>query len=298
MSEGSKPFILRSAATLVEAWSVKRLPFEPKDWLLDFRAALRGELARLDRTSPSCLHAAHTSADMSKCDVENACLYNVGLGAFRGLGADRVCVERAYELPPSSPGDLVGPAAHHYRYEVTGEAHPRHWQSTRVVAAWSDVALATPLTPAGVWWSMCRSSSVDALSTSDAVPLGIKVRVGSPAPARSLIQVMKVVLDGVISAFHAHSGSDGDEATARLTVALDQRDVSVRAALRNTDRNVLGERMLLWPFRIGLQWNPADDRLVSIQLEAVDADRLTVTGELYEAVPLLPNRDRPSLGIG
>ena len=181
-------FVIRNSPTLVEAWSVKRLPFEPKDWLVDFRGALRGDLANLDRVSGDHLHVTYSSADMAKCDVENACLYNVGLSAFRGLGAKSVVVERTYDVPPVLPSDLAGPPAHHYRYELADDGLYR-WTCERVVASWADVELPTSLSPSAVWWAIRGAGQVEVLQQSDVVPLGVTVRIGSPR--RSLIQMMK-----------------------------------------------------------------------------------------------------------
>ena len=93
---------------------------------------------------------------------------------------------------------------------------------------------------------------------------------------------MKVVVDGVVSAFHRHGGAKESDATQRLAVGLGQPVDRIHGHLVNAECNVPGERVLIWPFRSGMQWNPADDRLVAIRMEAVAAERPSVSGELYE----------------
>ena len=79
------------------------------------------------------------------------------------------------------------------------------------------------------------------------------------------------MLDGVIAAFHTHPGEENDEATRRLADDPNEDIGAVHGHLTDPGRGVLGERTLIWPFRSGLQWNPADDRLVAIHFEATEA---------------------------
>lgn len=102
---------------------------------------------------------------------------------------------------------------------------------------------------------------------------------------------MKPLIDGIIAAFHGHIGGDErpiDRVAQSLHVSVD----SVRSALMSSDRNILGDRVLLRPFGAGVQWNPADDRLVAIEMRHHDAARLEVSGQLHEAVAVPPEQRR------
>jgi hypothetical protein len=68
---------------VVELWSLKRLPFEPKDWLLDMRDSLRTAISQLIVNDSSILSATYTSPIEELCDVENILFYNVGTGRFK-----------------------------------------------------------------------------------------------------------------------------------------------------------------------------------------------------------------------
>lgn len=58
----------------VEAWSPKRLSFEPKGWLGSLRAELRVALPGLYEEPDTVLAAMYGSPDREPCDVENVLL--------------------------------------------------------------------------------------------------------------------------------------------------------------------------------------------------------------------------------
>lgn len=165
MALEAPPFVVIGDRASAEVWSIRRLPFEPKGWQLELRLAMQDSVRNLDGSVASGLRAVYTSADSSPCDVENACMYNIGLGCFRNFGSSIVCVERSYEAPSIPPIELAGPAAHQYEYAVIEAPSFKSWQIGRPIASWTGVALAAAPGPADTWWAMTGSADVEVASS-------------------------------------------------------------------------------------------------------------------------------------
>ena len=76
------------------------------------------------------------------------------------------------------------------------------------------------------------------------------------------------MLDGVIAAFHGDPVPD-PVAVDRLAAHLVQSCEAVQASLL-AEVPPLGYRRLLWAYRNGVQWNPADDLCVACSVEIDD----------------------------
>jgi hypothetical protein len=87
------------------------------------------------------------------------------------------------------------------------------------------------------------------------------LRVVLRVPSGSLVasaSVIKPVLDGVISALHAHDGTDVANVAARLTAQLGGTTPdTVRSLLCDERAAVLGTRRPVGRPAHGAQWNPA-----------------------------------------
>jgi hypothetical protein len=84
---------------IVEVWSSRRLPFQPKGSSLDLRSHLRESLRQRATNVGDgySLDASYSSAHTSLVDVENVLLYNVGVAA---VGRPRaVKLECRYQAP-------------------------------------------------------------------------------------------------------------------------------------------------------------------------------------------------------
>ncbi len=84
----------------VKIWSVTRLPFEPKGWLVDMREQIRQDLRLLNLEKDHTFCAYYISSDNSFCDVENILFYNVGVSYFNNLTKNGLIFERVFKQPP------------------------------------------------------------------------------------------------------------------------------------------------------------------------------------------------------
>lgn len=114
-------------------------------------------------------------------------------------------------------------------------------------------------------------------------------------PASSLAYIVKPTLDGIISAYHSHEGTDGAAEAQRLAEAGLGSTETLRDQLHDRRWAALGGRRLLSSFGpTGVQWNPADDLCVAAHItlsighsvEDGHHARWRLSGELAEAIPV------------
>src|SRR5437763_6942840 len=91
-------YLIRASDRRVEAWSTRRLQFEPKGWQVELRAELRRALASLSAET-GFLAAVYASPIRDAGDVENVLFYNVGSG-FGQTTQRGVRFERSFDHPP------------------------------------------------------------------------------------------------------------------------------------------------------------------------------------------------------
>lgn len=276
----------------VEAWSTKRLPFEPTGWAKDLRADLRSALKQLARSAGTILEASYVSTDRSMCDVENVLLYNVGSGSFADTTRTGLRFERAFEEPPTAPPGLRGGVLHYHQYRLTGlDSTFHHWKAGTRKAKWAALLPdVNEMTASSVWLCMKRGQAeVTETAAADATALMLKATVRVPRETRTnAARLIKPLFDGILASFHAHDGSEVAKVSARLSEALDTGSGKIEKLLLDRDREVLGMRRLLWPWRKTVQWNPADDRIVAAELLVTVAEpglSMQVEGELIVAAP-------------
>lgn len=98
---------------------------------------------------------------------------------------------------------------------------------------------------------------------------------------------MKVLLDGVVASFHCHDGSgEIDLLAGRIAQQLGGRSVADVQRLLLLGPAALGVRPLVRRFGAGVQWNPADDWLVSLDVRArpKGTGRARCSAKLYEVM--------------
>lgn len=246
--EHSRQFAVLGSDTYVEAWTTKRLPFEPKGWLHEYRSELRSALRSLQATRGGILYAEYAAPDQGFADLENVLLYNLGSGCYKHLARQGIVCCKTM-----SPDEL-----HRVRYrsiESSGVPAP----IGRVLASARLTEVPPGFTPAH-WWLAFRErlqleGEVAAMHEGD---FGIRVELGSTFSNRRVAPLVKALLDGVIGAVHVHDGSARDHVTAALSEIGDGN--RLWNLLNDPGTAVLGPRRLVRPHGRRIAWNPADER--------------------------------------
>lgn len=271
-------FLVRTSDTGVEGWAAAPLPFEPKGAMLEYRQALRRALGQLAPTEDRVLHGEYASADPRHCDVENLLLYNVGVGAFSHLGAEEVVLTRSWSPPPVPPGAPTA-LTHYHRYDIDG---PRSSiPSAPPLATLAPTGLRLPVRVETVWYDI-RAGGRMVGGGVGANHLDVRLNIHRPpAEARpAMLGMVKAVVDGFVAALHSHDGSRLDVVTERLGARLGVPAERVGELLVANPAGVLGARRLLWPFGDFVQWNPADDAIVRLQLTTTTSSSWLLSGTL------------------
>ena len=276
----------------VEAWSSTRLPFEPTGAMLEFRAGLRSAAAVLSADSSHALHAVYTSPLGGHFDVENVLIYNVGPSAFGRSAGYELVVERRLGPVPPPPRPLEG-SAHHYVYAIVEREMPwRSWSTIQRLASFEseDVRSQAEIArPASVWLATRRGDTKVHGTANDSSPIGLELTVELPQGARvNLAALAKPLIDGTIAGFHEHDDSASlDLVASRVGAQISAPAEEVRLLLSRNAAGILGSRRLLWPWRDGVQWNPADDRCLAVRIrheprDAPDGGGIRIRGSLVE----------------
>jgi hypothetical protein len=283
-----------TTSRVVEAWSAVRLPFQPSGYLVDFRDDLRAAVRSLEAPAGEGLHAVFTSPVDGLVDAENVLVYNVGAGVFAGTDHSELSFERVIGPVPNPPA-LAAVAHHHHLYEVRPIGSPwRHWSAERALATFGPTRLdpVRPMTPPSRVWHRIRNGTIkiEHRPTTPLSVFGLRVRLAVEQPSSPhLAAIIKPLLDGIIAAFHHHDEVAGSSSVAaRVANQTGLSPEVVGEMLTDPGLAVLGGRRLLWPWREGVQWNPADDRCVAATVQAVRSNgsrsagsSWIVSGEIY-----------------
>jgi len=123
---------------------------------------------------------------------------------------------------------------------------------------------------------------------SNAIYYGIKITVSPPLNEKAnLASTIKPFLDGIISAFHAHNGVKIMGASSRLAKIMKVEPIELQELLFDSSTNVLGHIDLLSPYRNGVKWNPADDKVVKAEIFIGNPNMRgiwTHSGELFSVI--------------
>jgi hypothetical protein len=250
----------------VDAWSVRRLPFEPKGSMISLRAALRSALDDLEPGVDGALRAVYSTASMDFCDAENVLLYNVGPSRFTRLATRHLSFERS-SVVPACPHPLSGPALHHHSYMTACEPGFNHWDVEGVLAYGTASMPSRSDKPADWWWRVRLGSRTESGSLPLGQPFGLRVQLCSPST--SIAATLKPMLDGLIASLQSDP-APSNEAVARLADHLKVEPAVVQAHL--TSRGPLeGRAPLVRDYREGLQWNPVDDLCAASTVEHISA---------------------------
>jgi hypothetical protein len=275
----------------VEVWSTERLPYEPRGWMLEMRNALRIALREMRGRDGALLAGVYGSQVDDFCDVENVLVYNVGAANFATTASTGLPLERGRICPPA-PIELDGEARHYACYSLAPRGQGfALWKDDGVVASWTGVEM-PPLsetTRPSVVWHALRTAEIRAKDRPTATGLhGLELVVGA-APGERLqpAKFVKPLVDGVIAALHSHDGSALHDLVDRLSTQLPSTSASaVEALLLDERATPLGRRRLLWPWGKGVQWNPADDLCVALEVRVEASARRDLRGRLFEVAAL------------
>jgi tetratricopeptide (TPR) repeat protein len=291
----SNQYLVLPGRNSVEVWSEKRLPFEPKGWLLSLRDDIRSAIADINCDQNQVLHAVYLSSILESSDVDNILFYNVGVEYFQQTGYAGLRFERSFlPAPPPPTGSAIGSVQHYQRYmSEPKERYFEHWIQVRTLVKWNSsmtadnmVKLKKTKNPAYVWFAV-KSGTIQNVSEFQGIPLEFGVRLKIRVPSwitSSFIDLLKPLLDGTIGAFHHHDGMHEESVAKHLTSILEVRAQDIISYLRENTNSVLGTRTLFWLRQDGIQWNPADDQCVATELlfENSNNDKVEYSGELFE----------------
>jgi len=313
------PYIVRWSdyANIVEVWSNSLLPYYPKQglWLADMKKDL-GHAIDASRVEPGrVLHAVYGGPKPANADIENLLFYNVGPERFTRLTTRGLRFEALSSAAPlPQPGPSFYPCYYRYAFaDVTDNAGDGRnfvsWRLGRTLARWIDLQvppLNTSTKPHPIWYAF-RTGHLDMLHMPVKTPVrfGLDISIGLPANMKAsktgVSNIVKPLLDGLISAFHAHNGKNLVELGTRLGVMLPEASDSaaIQSLLQQSDRAVLGTRELLWLFHAkSVQWNPADDICLAADIRLVphESSKWLLSGQLFELDELDASLPLPGSG--
>lgn len=253
-------FEIASSDATVEFWSDSRLQYEPKGEMRHARDELRAALKHVAATGE--LFAEYASTDPAFCDVENVLFYNVGTTSFAALARRRLRFQRSFASPAATPSGAH--RAHQHRYE-TRAATPVRWRTRRNIGE-RRFQLPTKVRATTIWAAARAAATVQA-ADAGAREVGLEVRLVLPTNSTlGLHSSMKALLDGIIASFHRHDGSGNvDDLSSRVAAQLGVTAGEARGLLLEGPAE-LGPRRLVHAFGRQVQWNPADDWLVTADL--------------------------------
>lgn len=275
----------------IEVFSDRRLPFEPKGWLLELRSAISKSVGSLVADAESILHATYVSSAGGHFDVENVLFYNVGAACFQKASSHGLLFERGLGAPPQAPSGQMRPHYHSYSLQPRSIA-PSMWMIGGTLATWS-MELFDLQDPSRVWFETQRSLALtDKGAEGFDGPFGLDIELQVPGrKGLNVASAMKPLLDGFISALHAYEGTPPEEVVRRLARRLDVDEQSIGRALSNPSGALLRPRRLVVPRGKGVQWNPADDLCHVCKIRVTyEAATCAVSGSAFS---LLPRRHAP-----
>lgn len=207
-------------------------------------------------------------------------------GAFTKICGNKLLFKRLFRQPPESPTGQRYP--HYMKYSliehtdcVTEFSHDNRivsWQD----AQFEPICLATK--PFNIWLAM-KGASIQVHKHTIPNKYGLHLALETPPfKPPNLAGIIKLIIDGAVSAFHSHDGSDLEELVKRLGSDRSDSPHSVSNLLMDNSFAVLGPRRLLWKRAAGVQWNPADDNCVSCLFTRQDVQgrqQWKLSGELF-----------------
>lgn len=281
-------YVIKESMNSIELWSKGRLPFEPKGWLLEMRNSFRSALKKIQNNEQKLLHAVYASNEKGFFDVENILFYNLGPGAFSNIAHYGLCFERVFSTPvqPSNEGSTF---AHYHRYSLIEPLKaPIYGTKGHTLARWKSIdcpSLRGELKPHSFWFAIKNGKIEVVKKLENPIYIGLSLKINAPRGTNiNVAGIIKPLLDGIISGFHSHNGSDNSVVTERIAHSLGLEALAVEKMLMDSSINLLGMRNLLHPFGKGIQWNPADDSCIFAKVIIDDCNeesKWSFDGEIF-----------------
>lgn len=285
------PYYIGASDSSVTAWSTKRIPFGPKDWLLVLRKQLKSDISQLSPVDGKVHHAAYRSPIRRYADVENLLIYNVLGDTSNAVTRNGLVFERFYEISQDCPAPLSSPALHQYEYSLVD--HPPlsiEGQDSRLLASLSFEPTASALSScAGVWYAVKTGSVALARRSYVAKPWGISLTIDAPSsPTITCSKILKHLLDGIASALHCHDDSNIDYLSEQLGKNPGLYDeTSAKSLLMDCNHALFGTTNLLYRYResSGVKWNPKDEYCTYCSIRSrygLPAQGLKITARIFD----------------
>src|SRR4051794_37679059 len=217
-------------------------------------------LAGLTAQPGELLHGIVEGPSVAGTDLDNALLYNVG-GSVIGAARYGVALERR---------TAMASAATCYRYRLTSDPDVPRLNGKQIVTLDSVPLDRAPRTWVDVWAAVRTSDGVAVLDEASVGELGVRLIVGAPRfTGAANGQFVKTVIDGVMTALHAHGDRSGAADVAdRLAAAIALPADEIAALLVDDERAALGVRQRLVVLRgRGVQCQPQDGRISALRIE-------------------------------
>lgn len=257
-----------------------------QDWQKRLRAEIRSRCQGFESSADQVLHATFRGAKLHNADVENLLFYNVS--SFAAAGRNGIRFEYGAAVPPA-------PSGAEYPFSYCYALAPRSgvfadWQRGRTLASfdWTDLgAFAGEKKLAQVWLALARGG-VEVATPGFALgtPYAVRVQVRPPSGRHPVWgELVKKIFDGVICACQGHTETVGlPDVVESLAAVLRADPAEIDRHLRDRSRAVLCASRLVYPYRNGVKWEPADHWCVAGELLASEpvGRHWAIRGELVE----------------
>jgi hypothetical protein len=224
-------------------------------------------------------------------DIENLLLYNLDY-SFKSPGRNGIRFEHGRDLPTSPDGKSYE-VGYHYAL-APRSAGFTDWDVGPTVASfgWTGLGMfRREKVAAQVWLAIARRHAGEpqrSLTTGTSFAVKVELRPPHTDSSGPNAELVKGIIDGVVSAFQAHTDtSTSTEVAARLAMVLPADSSEIEALLLERRWAVLGSVPRLLHMRgAAVQWNPSDDLCAAGELICVEptpaAPEWAIRGQIIE----------------
>jgi len=279
-------------SSVVTAWADDYIHFKPRpQWQTLLCNEITTRCAQLEPSADEVLHASYYGHKPARMDIENLVLYNLDY-SFMLPGRNGIRFEHGLDVPAAPDGQLYRVS---YRYALAPQSGAfTDWEQGRLLASfgWTDLdKFRRVKVPAQVWFALARrrgGKPEPALTAGNSFAVNLEIRPPHRNSPDLTAELVKQIIDGVVSAFQAHTDtSTSGEVAARLAKVLPAKPAEIEALLLEHRWAVLGAVPRLVHLRgDAVQWNPGDDwcdagELLAAHPEPTDT-RWAISGQIVE----------------